>query len=234
LTSPVGVPIALAARESPNQVREYTRAVRSSCRRWIGRGELPGQNNRGGDVDELLAIAGVGQRDKHGRSKGGPWCGVGSSAQLVLGARHLVIPCPIQVHAGAKALGRNTAAAGSYVIEPRGWTVLGGGTFEGVVDPERLAGALIVVWHRGTTRETAWSGHVEIVLGYDAATDTLITWAPNVDPIRADGRVRDRDAVAQLAALGITCAPGQALTHVRFHRAGSWRRKLYCVSTLAG
>jgi hypothetical protein len=217
------VTISIAPREPPHLGLEYVRAVRAAAASWEGRGEIAGSNNRGPAIDEMLAIAGVGQRDEDGHSLGGAWCGVGASAMLALGARAMgwARP-PMELHAGAKRLARNVGEWGRYVVRPRGWTLLGGGTYRGELDVELMAVALAVVWHRGTTRETSWQGHVEIPERYDPETDTLVTRAPNVAPRRA---VRKR-----LIAAGHVLVPGQAVWHLRGHSAGSWRRKLYGIA----
>jgi len=207
----------------PHLGLEYVRAVRAAAASWVGRGEAAGTNNRGADIDELLAIAGVGQRDEDGHSLGGAWCGVGASAMLVLGAHAMGWSrAPMELHAGAKRLARNVGEWGRYVVAPRGWTLLGGGTYRGELDVELMAVALAVVWHRGTTRETSWQGHVEIPERYDREADTLITRAPNVAP-RPHTRKR-------LIAAGHVLAPRQAVWHTRVHSAGSWRRKLYAIA----
>ena len=207
----------------PHLGLEYVRAVRAAAASWEGRGEAAGTNNRGADIDELLAIAGVGQRDEDGHSLGGAWCGVGASAMLALGAHAMGWSRPpMELHAGAKKLARNVGEWGRYVVEPRGWTLLGGGTYRGELDVELMAAALVIASHRGTTRERAWQGHVEIVERYDPGTDTLITRAPNVAPVRA---VRKR-----LIAAGHVLAPRQAVWHTRVHSAGSWRPKLYAIA----
>jgi len=219
----------------PHLGLEYVRAVRAAAASWEGRGEAAGTNNRGADIDELLAIAGVGQRDEDGHSLGGAWCGVGASAMLALGAHAMGWSRPpMELHAGAKKLARNVGEWGRYVVAPRGWTLLGGGTYRGELDAELMAVALAGAWHRGTTRERAWQGHVEIVLFYAAQpvvhpvygplpADTLVTWAPNVVP---SGRSREH----VIATTGVTPAPGQALAHVRYHESGSWRWRLYAIA----
>ncbi|HEU02558.1 hypothetical protein LCGC14_0678360 [marine sediment metagenome] len=212
--------LTIAPHEPASLLRRYRREVRAAASSWLGRGEAAGQNNRGPDVDEMLAISGVGRRDRDGHSVGGPWCGVGASAMLTLGARAMGwLAPPFAMHAGAKRLGRNVGRWGRFVVAPRGWTILGGGTYLG--DPGIDESALIVVWHRGMTRETAWSGHVEIVSHYEQETDSLWTFAPNVVP---------RQTARGLH--GLTIARGQAVWHQREHRNGRWRRKLYAIAAV--
>ncbi len=212
--------LTITPHEPENLLKRYRREVRAAASSWVGRGELAGRNNRGPGIDEMLAVSGVGRRDREGHSVGGPWCGVGTSAMLTLGARAMAwIAPPFPLHAGAKRLGRNAGEFGRFVVAPRGWTILGGGTYRG--DPGIDESALIVVWHRGLTRETAWSGHVEIVSHYEPETDSLFTFAPNVVPGRAARGLH-----------GLTIAPGQAVWHQREHSKGRWRRKLYAIAAV--
>jgi len=229
MTNPFGHPVGpgiISSRESANAVHGYTRAVRAAAASWEGRGEEQGRNNYGTDIDEMLRISGVGRRDKWGRSMGGPWCGVGCSTMLTLGTGTedpRFAPC--KLHAGAKALVKLLGDAGTFIVPPQLWTLLG--AYTGTLDPEAMRWALLIAWHRGggEPREKG-QGHIEIVDHYDKATDTIRTWAPNVDPnpaARAD----------LLERRGLTIVKGQAVWHRREHGPAKWRHRLYAIASLA-
>ncbi len=221
------VHVNMDAREPVNLVHYFTQRVRERAEAWESLGEDAGRNNRGPEIDRMLHISGVGRRDKNGHSKGGPWCAVGASTMLVEAAGGDARFAPFAPHRGAKKLTRNCGEAGSFIVKPQRWSIRRK-TWKGALDPDRMAHAMFVAWHRGVTRETAWSGHIEIVDHYEPDTDTLHTWAPNVAP----SVIKRMDLMHRYRPKKF--GPKQAVWHLRTHGAGSWRRRLYAIATLEG
>ena len=192
-------------------------ATRDAAKGMEGTGEAPGQNNSGPDVDGMRLIAGVGTV-----GGGGSWCAVGCSAAAVIGVTAVPMMVPFELHAGASKLARNAGEAGHFVIEPQRWSMFC--RYKGALDEEALRRAIFIAWRRGGPDPSdRWKAHVEIPTGeYDAGTDTLWTWAPNVVPKGA--------ARADLIARGFVLHKGQALWHRREHRNGAWRPRLLAVA----
>lgn len=233
------VRVKLPGLEPGNLVQEYTADVRAAAKSMEGLGEgissylIAGApstgkytNNRGPHIDYMLQVSGVGRRDENGRSIGGNWCGVGTSAACTI-ATPQKDPrfVPFVLHAGAKRVVKNLGAVGSFIVKPQIWTKWG--SYKGTLDPERMEWALLVAWHRGFDPQTKWPGHVEIIAWYDPVTDTLYTWAPNVAP-------KTFQRIEMTNRLGIELVAKQAVWHLRVHAHGSWRRRLSCISTLEG
>ena len=200
----------------------YNQRVDHHCQAWIGRGEAPGQNNRGIDVRELHDISGVGRRDKHGNPKWGAWCGIGSSAMCVLATgtrdRRFV---PFVPHRGAIRFVKNVGAAGGFIVKPRRW--MPGTKFKGELDPELMEHALAIAW----MRFGSWTGagHVALRPRYNPVTDEMTFWNPNVSPpVATRNELNDR--------YDLNLIRGQAVCHYRTLPGSKWRKSLSCVATL--
>lgn len=150
----------------------------------IGNGE-EGGNNKGPHVR------------KYSRGREGNWCATFCSwcfeqsaerVELVIGKS----PKYPTYSRGAKRFVRNTAKLGRYLDTSK----------------EDPGPGDVIGWHRG--RIITWRGHVGLVLGYIAETDTLITIEGNSGSYaKYRGRVR-----------------------VKLYKNGSWRKKLYRVSRM--
>lgn len=203
-------------------VAEYNNRVDHFCEQWVGRGEAPGQNNRGSDIRELHDIAGCGRRDKHGEPIYGSWCGIGSSAMCVLatGTRDKRF-VPFEVSRGAIRFVKNVGKAGSFIVKPRTW--MPGTVFKGDLDPALMEHALAIAW----MRFGSWvgAGHVALRPKYNPVTDEMTVWNPNVPPpVSVRNELNDR--------LNLALIPGQAVCHYRTLPGSKWRKSLSCIATL--
>jgi hypothetical protein len=135
------------------------------AKRELGKGELPGRNNRSEDVDRFRRL---GRAGRVGSAQS--WCASFVSYCYRLAAAELQISLPFETSAGAKKLTRLAGKAKSLLTPNR-------------CSPFLMAASAggIICWHRGLAID--WRGHVGIIERYDCHTDSLWTVEGNKGPL---------------------------------------------------
>lgn len=159
----------------------------------IGHGEADSKHNNTGGAIERYRREGTGKDAGTRRA----WCAQFTSYVC------LKAGVDFKPHSGAKRVTRNIAAGGSWVIQPR--------RFSKPKSLQHPAPGDVIAWHRGKDAGD-WRGHVEVVVKYDAATDTLTTVGGNHNNRTDD--VGRRYAVVDYFT----------------YENGSWRKRLYGIA----
>lgn len=177
----------LSALEPENLMHVWQASLPVVASRFLGKGETPGRNNQGPDVDFFRENDGVPDSDLHQARTGGSgaWCATATSAVCTIAARELNIELPFKTSRGSKMLCQRARDAGAYVV-------CEGSGKERVDfndDFYTIPIGSLVAWDTGSMHAPVdWTGHSALAVSYDPVTDTLETYEGNKNNFYYRGR----------------------------------------------